>query len=79
MRKRSLALTTLLLVGAIRPVVAQKAVTTELGIFGQYTQLDKELDLSNPLALGGRAAIYFFRNFGLEADVPFGTGTTPAR
>jgi outer membrane protein OmpA-like peptidoglycan-associated protein len=72
MRKRSLALTTLLLVGAIRPVVAQKAVTTELGIFGQYTQLDKELDLSNPLALGGRAAIYFFRNFGLEADVQFG-------
>ena len=72
MRMRSLVVTALLLVAARHPVIAQKAVTTELGIFGQYTQLDKELDLSNPLAFGGRAAIYLFRNFGIEADVQFG-------
>lgn len=69
MRTRWLAVTALLAV--VQPLAAQKAVTTELGIFGQWTKLDRELDLDNTIGAGVRAALYFFNNFGVEADIQF--------
>jgi outer membrane protein OmpA-like peptidoglycan-associated protein len=64
-----------LLLAAASPVAAQKAVTTELGIFGQYTKLDDQLLLDNVLSGGARAALYFFNNFGVEADIQAGSTT----
>jgi outer membrane protein OmpA-like peptidoglycan-associated protein len=57
------------------PLAGQKAVTTELGVFVQWTKLDKELLLDNALTGGVRGALYFFNNFGVEADIQAGKTT----
>ncbi len=72
MRYRFFAVTALATVWGVRPAVAQKAVTTELGVFGQWTKIDKELQLDNVLSGGVRGALYFFNNFGVEGDIQYG-------
>jgi outer membrane protein OmpA-like peptidoglycan-associated protein len=47
---------------------AQRPLAVEGGLFGQFTRIDKELQLDNALSVGGRVAVYPWRNFGLELD-----------
>lgn len=68
MRKASLvavlALTPWLAFGA----QAQRPLSVEGGLFGQFTRIDKELQLDNPLSIGGRLGLYLLPNLGLELD-----------
>lgn len=72
MRKTPLA-ATLLMAALLAPLAsAQRPGTIEGGLFGQYTKLDEELNLDNPLGIGGRLAWFlFFKNFSLEADIQY--------
>lgn len=68
MRKRSL-----LAVAAFLPLLAagasaQKPLAVEAGLFGQYTKIDRELQLDDPFSIGGRLGLYLFSNLGLEVD-----------
>lgn len=52
------------------PAAAQRPVAAEVGLFGQYTSFDKELELDNPIGIGGRLSLYLLlKNFAIEGDI----------
>ncbi len=57
---------------AAAPAEAQKPLSLELGGFGQYTWFDNKLDLDNAPTVGGRAALWLWKRFALEADIQYG-------
>lgn len=63
----------LMAVAALVPVLAfsvqaQKPLAVEAGLFGQFTKLDKELQLDDAMTVGGRLGLYLLPNLGLELD-----------
>lgn len=63
----------LLAVAALMPLLAvtsaaQKPLSVEAGLFGQFTKMDKELQLDDVLSGGGRLGLYLWHNLGLEVD-----------
>src|SRR5687767_10237373 len=73
MRKRSLiavaALLPLLAIGAN----AQRPMSVEAGLFGQFTKPDKELSLDDVLSIGGRLGLYLLPRLALEVDGHIGS------
>ncbi|HVZ79059.1 MAG TPA: peptidoglycan-associated lipoprotein Pal [Gemmatimonadaceae bacterium] len=51
------------------PAMAQKAGTTELGVFGQFTTMDTPWALKNGFGFGGRAGYFITPRWELEADI----------
>lgn len=50
--------------------VAQRPVAAEVGVFGQYTRFDRELELDNTIGGGARLSLYLLlRNLALEGDI----------
>lgn len=72
MRKRSLiavsALMPLLAIGAN----AQRPMSVEAGLFGQFTKKDEELSLEDVLSFGGRLGLYLLPRLALEVDAHIG-------
>jgi hypothetical protein len=58
------------------PGAAQRAGTVEVGAFARYTNFDNGLGMGNPIAMGGRAAVYLGRAFAVELDVARATGSS---
>jgi OOP family OmpA-OmpF porin len=56
------------------PVAAQERGTVELGVLGRYTAMDKDLEVEDILAGGGRIGLFFARNWALEAELTYGVG-----
>ncbi|HSA55411.1 MAG TPA: OmpA family protein [Gemmatimonadaceae bacterium] len=49
---------------------AQRPVATEIGLFGQHTRFDQELELDNTTGIGARLSIYLLlRNLAVEGDI----------
>ncbi|MEO6445633.1 MAG: OmpA family protein [Gemmatimonadaceae bacterium] len=72
MRNRLVGFAVLLTAFAVQPALAQKPLSLELGGFGQYTWLDKDLKMDNAPTVGGRAALWLWKRFALEADIQYG-------
>ena len=49
-------------------VQAQKPLSLEAGVFGQYTKIDEELSLDNLLSLGGRLGLFVLPRLSVELD-----------
>jgi outer membrane protein OmpA-like peptidoglycan-associated protein len=47
---------------------AQRPLSIEAGVFGQYTKLDSELSLDDPLSIGGRLGLYLISRLSVEAE-----------
>jgi hypothetical protein len=50
------------------PAAAQRPGTIEVGAFARYTNFDNGLGIGNPIAVGGRAAVYLGRTLAVELD-----------
>ncbi|MFN8579988.1 MAG: outer membrane beta-barrel protein [Gemmatimonadaceae bacterium] len=72
MRKTLVFLAALFAVASTRQAAAQRPLSFELGVFGQYTAFDKDLNLDNAPTLGGRAALYLLKNLSVEGDIQIG-------
>ncbi|MEP7380835.1 MAG: OmpA family protein [Gemmatimonadota bacterium] len=72
MRKQLVGAAVLLAAFAAAPAEAQKPLSLELGGFGQYTMFDSKLDVNNAATVGGRAALWLWKRFALEADIQYG-------
>lgn len=57
---------------AVDAASAQRTMNFEIGAFGQYTSFDKNLSLDNAPTIGGRAALYLFKNLAVEVDGQLG-------
>jgi len=44
-----------------------------LGVFGQYTSLDSNLRMDNPIGVGGRVGVSLYKWLGVEADINVGS------
>jgi outer membrane protein OmpA-like peptidoglycan-associated protein len=73
MRKRLIGLAALI-AAVVSPSLcaAQRPLAVELGAFGQFTKLDKELQMDDVLTAGGRLSVFLFWNFALEGDIQIG-------
>ena len=72
MRNRLVGLALVLAGVAAQPALAQKPMSLEVGGFGQYTKFGKDLNLENAPSVGGRAALWLWKRFALEADIQYG-------
>jgi outer membrane protein OmpA-like peptidoglycan-associated protein len=55
-------------------LLAQRAGTTELGVFGHYSKLDDDVLLGKTsVGVGGRLGFFALRYIGLEAEYSYGT------
>jgi outer membrane protein OmpA-like peptidoglycan-associated protein/opacity protein-like surface antigen len=72
MRQKMLGAAVLLTAFAVRPATAQKPLSLELGAFGQYSWFDEDLNMENAPTVGGRAALWLWKRFALEADIQYG-------
>ncbi|HMH84200.1 MAG TPA: outer membrane beta-barrel protein [Gemmatimonadales bacterium] len=50
------------------PAAAQRPGGIEVGAFVRYTNFDNGLGMGNPIAVGGRAAVYLGRTLAVELD-----------
>ena len=71
MKKVTLA-TALLLLAAV-DMQAQKPVSIEAGLFGQYTKIDRELQMDDLFTIGGRLGFFvIWPDFAVEFDGQYG-------
>lgn len=73
MRKRSLVVLSALLPLLATGANAQKPMSVEAGVFGQFTKTDKELSLDDILSIGGRLGLYLLPRLALEVDGHIGS------
>lgn len=74
MRCATLAVSLLAVSALSSRATAQRPLALELGVFGQHTRLDEELELDNPPGLGARLAIFaLLRNLSIEGDIQVGS------
>jgi len=73
MRKTTMLATTALLALLATGAEAQKMMTVEAGLFGQYTKLDKELQLEDVFSVGGRLGWFLLPNLAAELDGHIGS------
>lgn len=71
MRLKGLALAGALLLSAATPGMAQKAGAFEIGAFGRYSWLDKDLNFSDKVGVGGRLGIFVLPNLAIEGDASY--------
>src|SRR5215216_1411949 len=82
---RSKYLSAALLVAAVTATnaFAQKPLSIEAGVFGQYNSFDKNLQIDNALTGGGRLGLYLLKNLAIEGDLQYGksdwNGVTPSK
>ena len=67
--KAALAALALSLLGG--PAAAQRASSVEVGAFGRYEWLDKDLGMKDRAGIGGRVGVFLAQNVELEAEVPW--------
>jgi outer membrane protein OmpA-like peptidoglycan-associated protein len=73
MRKTPLGVALLVaLATAAAPLAAQRPLSVEAGLFGQFTFFDKNLNLDNTVTGGGRLTLFLLSGFAGEADIQFG-------
>jgi outer membrane protein OmpA-like peptidoglycan-associated protein len=68
MRKGSLLAVLVLLPGLAFSAQAQKPLSVEGGVFGQFTKIDKELSLDDVLSIGARLGLYVLPRLSVELD-----------
>jgi outer membrane protein OmpA-like peptidoglycan-associated protein len=68
MRKRSLLTILALLPALAFSANAQKPLSIEGGVFGQFTKIDKELSLDDVLSIGARLGLYVLPRLSVELD-----------
>ena len=62
---------------------AQRPLSIEAGVFGQYNSFDKNLQIDNSVTGGGRLGLYLLKNLAIEGDLQYGksdwSGVTPSK
>ncbi len=73
MRKTLLATSAAVCLLAAPPLTAQKTLSVDAGLFGQFTKLDSQLSMDDVFSGGGRLSIYLLRNLAAEGDIQLGS------
>lgn len=72
MRIKSLLAVPLFLTIAAGATQAQRPGSLEGGLFGQFTKIDKELQLDDVISIGGRLGFFILPNLAIEGDAQIG-------